>query len=111
MGYDELWSDIKKFLSFQYEYVKLTALEKGIVLLSAIALAAVMLLLIAGILFYLSFALVHLINDAINCLWGSYIIVSVAFLLLTLLVYAMRKQLILDPIARFLSKLFMDHTK
>lgn len=108
MDYENLWSDLKKFLSLQYNYVKLTALEKMVVLFSTLALVAVILLLVACVLFYLSFALVYLISETIGCLWGAYLIVSAMFLLLTLAVYAMRKKLIIDPVAKFLTKLFLD---
>ena len=40
-----------------------------------------------------------------------FITVSVLFVVLMLAVYAMRQKLILDPVARFLTKLFFNHKK
>ena len=51
--YTDLWEELKKFFSLQVDYVKLTAVEKLVVLLSAIALVAVLLILGACVLFYL----------------------------------------------------------
>ncbi len=110
MDYENLWGDLKKFLSLQYDYVRLTALEKLVVLLSTLAMAVVLLVLIACVLFYLSFALVFLISEAIGCLWGAYLIVSGLFVALTLVVYAMRRKLIIDPVSKFLTRLFLDKT-
>lgn len=107
--YTDLWEELKKFFSLQVDYVKLTAVEKLVVLLSAIALVAVLLILGACVLFYLSFAIVYLLVDVIGCVWGAYLIVSGIFVVLSLIVFAMRKTLILDPVAKFLTKLFFNH--
>ena len=40
--YEELWAELKKYLTLQIDYAKLTAVEKLVVLLSAIAMVAVM---------------------------------------------------------------------
>ena len=107
--YTDLWEELKKFFSLQVDYVKLTAVEKLVVLLSAIALVAVLLILGACVLFYLSFAIVYLLVDAIGCVWGASLIVSGIFVVPSLIVFAMRKTLILDPVAKFLTKLFFNH--
>lgn len=107
--YENLWAEVKKYLTLQIDYVKLTSVEKLVVLLSAVALVAVMMILGACVLFYLSFAVVYMISDAIGSVWGAYLIVSGIFVVLALVVYALRKQLILDPVSRFLTKLFFNH--
>ena len=107
--YEELWAELKKYLTLQIDYAKLTAVEKLVVLLSAIAMVAVMLILGACVLFYLSFAVVFMLSDAIGSTWGAYLIVSGIFLVLMLVVYALRKKLILDPVSRFLTRLFLHH--
>ena len=107
--YQELWAELKKYLTLQIDYAKLTAVEKLVVLLSAIAMVAVMLILGACVLFYLSFAVVFMLSDAIGSTWGAYLIVSGIFMVLMLVVYAMRQKLILDPVSRFLTRLFLHH--
>lgn len=107
--YQELWAELKKYLTLQIDYAKLTAVEKLVVLLSAIAMVAVMLILGACVLFYLSFAVVFMLSDAIGSTWGAYLIVSGIFLVLMLVVYALRQKLILDPVSRFLTRLFLHH--
>ena len=100
---------MKKYLTLQIDYAKLTTVEKLVVLLSAIAMVAVMLILGACVLFYLSFAVVFMLCDAIGSTWGAYLIVSGIFLVLMLVVYALRQKLILDPVSRFLTRLFLHH--
>ena len=107
--YEELWAELKKYLTLQIDYAKLTTVEKLVVLLSAIAMVAVMLILGACVLFYLSFAVVFGLSDAIGSTWGAYLIVSGIFLVLMLVVYALRQKLILDPVSRFLTRLFLHH--
>ena len=107
--YAELWAELKKYLTLQIDYAKLTTVEKLVVLLSAIAMVAVMLILGACVLFYLSFAVVFMLSDAIGSTWGAYLIVSGIFLVLMLVVYALRQKLILDPVSRFLTRLFLHH--
>ena len=107
--YEELWAELKKYLTLHIDYAKLTTVEKLVVLLSAIAMVAVMLILGACVLFYLSFAVVFMLSDAIGSTWGAYLIVSGIFLVLMLVVYALRQKLILDPVSRFLTRLFLHH--
>ena len=107
--YEELWAELKKYLTLQIDYAKLTTVEKLVVLLSAIAMVAVMLILGACVLFYLSFAVVFMLSDVIGSTWGAYLIVSGIFLVLMLVVYALRQKLILDPVSRFLTRLFLHH--
>lgn len=107
--YEELWAELKKYLTLQIDYAKLTTVEKLVVLLSAIAMVAVMLIIGACVLFYLSFAVVFMLSDAIGSTWGAYLIVSGIFMVLMLVVYAMRQKLILDPVSRFLTRLFLHH--
>ena len=52
--------------------------------------------------------MVYLLSDAIGCTWGAYLIVSGAFVVLMLLVVALRQKLILDPVSRFLTRLFLN---
>ena len=50
-----------------------------------------------------------MLSDAIGSTWGAYLIVSGIFLVLMLVVYALRQKLILDPVSRFLTRLFLHH--
>ncbi|MEG0012081.1 MAG: phage holin family protein [Muribaculaceae bacterium] len=110
-NYHKTWEEVKKYLTLQLEYSKLTAIEKLTIILSAMAVSAVALILGAGVLFYLSFALVHSIEEWIGSTVWAYLLVSLFFAIVLIFVFVLKKRLIIDPIARFLSKLFLDPTK
>ena len=104
-SYKELFAEIKKYVTLQVDYTKYTVTEKVVVLLSATAL--ILGALGFGVLFYLSIALADYLAEVLNCQWGAHAIVAGIYALLLVLVVIMRKPMIVDPIARFLSKLFL----
>ena len=106
-SYKELFAEIKKYVTLQVDYTKYTVAEKMVVLLSAMATALVLGALAFGVLFYLSIALADYLTDVLQCQWGAHAIVAGIYALLLLVVVIMRKQMIVDPIAKFLSKLFL----
>lgn len=106
--YGKLWDELKKFFTLQIDYAKLTAVEKLVIIMSSVAVAFVLAVLGACALFYLSFALVYVIEGWIGCEWGAYLMVGCVFIVAVLVVYALRKRLIIDPVSRFITKLFLD---
>ena len=91
----------KRLISLYIENVKLTAAEKLTVVMSAAVLLVVA--LVFGI-FMLAFLSGALVLPA----WASYAILGGFFLLLVVLVIAFRKHIIVNPIARFVSRLVFD---
>lgn len=106
-SYKELFAEIKKYVTLQVDYTKYTVTEKMVVLLSATATALILGALGFGVLFYLSIALADYLVEVLNCQWGAHAIVAGIYALLLVFVVIMRKPMIVDPIARFLSKLFL----
>lgn len=106
-SYKELFAEIKKYVTLQVDYTKYTVTEKMVVLLSATATALILGALGFGVLFYLSIALADYLTEVLNCQWGAHAIVAGIYALLLMVVVIMRKPIIVDPIARFLSKLFL----
>ena len=107
-SYKELFAEIKKYVTLQVDYTKYTVTEKMVVLLSATATALILGALGFGVLFYLSIALADYLTEVLNCQWGAHAIVAGIYALLLVFVVIMRKPMIVDPIARFLSKLFLN---
>ena len=63
-------------------------------------------------LFYFSFMLVYAIAPLVGSLIGGYAVIGGIVLILALLIYQKRKQLIFQPMVNFLARLFLDeHTK
>lgn len=107
-SYKELWNEVKKYISLQIDYAKLTAVEKLTVLLSAIAFVGVVLVLFACAFFFLSAAFVEWLDSMLACKWLANLITCGIALLLIVLVFCFKKKLIMDPVAKFVTKLFLN---
>ncbi len=107
IDYKKLFSEARKYFSLEWDYTKLTAVEKLAVLLSAVAFVAVVIIICTFVLHHLFTALVGVLAEAMGCAWGAHLIAAAVLLVLLLVVFAFKRQLIVDPVARFISKLFL----
>lgn len=107
IDYKKLFNEARKYFSLEWDYTKLTAVEKLAVLLSSIAFLAVVIILGTFALAYVFSALIDVLAVALGCTWGAQLIAAAIVLVLLLVVFAFKKQLIVDPVARFVSKLFL----
>lgn len=110
-SYKELWEECKKYISLQIEYTKLTALEKLTILLAAMTFVGVVIVLSACALFFLSAAFVTWLDSMINCTWAANLITCAVVLLILLIVVCLKKTLIVDPVTKFVTKLFLNPPK
>lgn len=99
--------DIKDYVSMEVEYAKITLVEKLAEIFSTIAIIAIVMIMCGGILFYLSFSFVAYMDDILGSEILAFLVVSGVIALLLLIILAIRKWIIINPIARFLSKLLL----
>lgn len=107
IDYKKLFTEARRYFSLEWDYTKLTAVEKMAVLLSAVAFVAVVIIIGTFVLHHLFTALISVLASALGCAWGAHLIAAALLLLLLLVVLAFKKQLIVDPVTRFVSKLFL----
>ena len=107
IDYKKLFNEARKFFALEWDYTKLTAVEKLAVLLSATAFVAVVLIISTIALSYLFSALITVLASALGCEWGAQLIAAALLLVLLLVVVAFKQRIIVDPITRFVSKLFL----
>ena len=107
IDYKKLISEARKYFSLEWDYTKLTAVEKMAVLLSSIAFVAVVIIIGTFAMAYVFSALISVLATALGCTWGAQLIAAGILLMLLLVVFAFKRQLIVDPVARFVSKLFL----
>ena len=88
-------------------YARLTFAEKLTYLLSAAALFSIALLLGTIALLFLLGATAHLLSIVLP-MFLAYVIVSAICVAIALCIYAFRRILILDPLARFVSRLIVE---
>ncbi len=101
IDYKKLFAEARKYFSLEWDYTKLTAVEKLAVLLSAVAFVAVVIIICTFVLHHLFTALVGVLAEAMGCSWGAHLIAAAVLLVLLLVVFAFKRQLIVDPVARF----------
>ena len=107
LDYKKLIEEGREYLSLEMKYGKLTAVEKLSVLLSAIAFVAVIVIIGAFALFYLVATLIHVLEPSVG-MWGANLIVAFGLLILIVVVVALKQKFIIDPITRFVTKLFLN---
>ena len=101
-----LWTEAKSYLELQKEYLKLDSAEKLSVLLSAVATAAVCLILALAALFFFVIALALWLAKMVGAAW-SFTIVGGAMLLIIIIILLCRKRWIVQPVTRFVAGLFV----
>ena len=110
-SYKELWSDFKKYITLQVDYIKLTALEKLTILCAALVVVFVSIALSVCALFFLSSAFVAWLDTVLCCTWLAHLITGALVLLILFIVLLFKKVLIIVPITRFITKLFLNPPK
>ena len=103
----KLLLEFKKYLELQKEFVKLDATEKMTVILSAILIVTVLLLLGSIVLLFLTFALAYYLGDVLGSLSLGFGLISAFILLLTVIFYLNRNRMVIQPMARFMTKLII----
>ncbi len=91
----------------EIEYAKLTAAEKLVILLSTIIIGAIMALLLLPVFIMFLFALVGVFK-LFMATPLAYLTVGGIVLLFIFALFLMRKPLIINPVARFITKLLLD---
>ena len=103
----KLLLEFKKYLELQKEFVKLDATEKMTVILSAILIVTVLVLLGSIVLLFLTFALAYYLGDVLGSLSLGFGLISAFILLLTVIFYLNRNRMVIQPMARFMTKLIL----
>ena len=102
----QLISEIKEYFGLQKDLLKIESVEKLTILISSFLILMISVILGGGALFYLLFALAYLLEPLIGLI-GAFCIIGCICLLILVVVILLRKRLIINPIVRFLYKLFL----
>ena len=106
-NFSQLYEDVKKYVRLQTEYVKVDVVEKTTILLSTLLIVGLVIVLALAVLFYLCFALAYALQPVIGSLAISFAIISCFYVLLIAVLLYFRKPLVINPLVRFLSGLFL----
>lgn len=106
-----LFLELKNYLGLQKRLLVLSTAEKLTVLLAAIAIVAVVTIVGAMALLYLTFALAYFIGDRTGNLPLGFACVGGALVVMGLIFYVLRDRLVVQPLARFIVTLFHDKSE
>lgn len=100
-------SSLGKLVSLYVEGAKLTAVEKLTLFMSAAVVFFCGFILITFTVAFGAVAILDLLENALPPVASAGILAGI-FLLLACLLFLLRKQLVVNPMTRFISKLIMD---
>ncbi len=103
----QLFFEFKEYLKLQKDYTRLEVTEKLSILLSTLIVVLLAVILGMMALFYISFTLVYLLAPALGSLLAGFGVIAAFHVLLILLLFVFRKQLIVTPMVRFIAGLFL----
>lgn len=96
----------KQYVKLQIEYGKLTLTEKMTMLISSLAIGLICVFLAVIAIFFLSMSAVDLMATELGSTW-SCLIMCGFYLLLIVLLIVLRKPLIVNPLARLISRIIL----
>ncbi len=108
---EQLFIELKRYIGLQKEYIRLELVEKLTLLFSGLILTLILIILGMMALFYFSFTMAYILAPWVGGLTASYATITAFILLILACIYFFRKQLIVKPLVRFLTKLFMNDPK
>jgi uncharacterized protein involved in cysteine biosynthesis len=106
-NFQQLFEDVKKYVFLQTEYLKVEFVEKLTILLSTLLIVTLIIVLAIIALFYLFFSLAYAAVPLVGSLGASFGIISGIYAILIALLFLLRKQLVITPMVKFLSNLFL----
>lgn len=108
VNYKELYDKLRQDAQLEVNYLRLTVTEKLSVLLAMVAIVAGIVIFAACLLFILVWAALTHLQAVTGSTWAAAGIVAGILALVAFIVYLSRKQLIINPVTRFISKLMID---
>ena len=105
-GLSAISASIKQYLQLLVEDTRLSVTEKLTRLLASIALASLLTILITVVLLFATISGALALSMVMSPVW-AFIIVAGFFLLIMALLIIFRMQLLVNPIARYLSRLLL----
>lgn len=105
--YTQIIENLKHTAKVELEYSKLTLAEKLSILLSRGIIVLMLIIFGACALFLLEWGLTHWLVTLTGSLWLGVLVSLGVLMLLLLVLYGYRKQLVVNPVTRFVTKLLL----
>jgi len=103
-----LCGELRQHVRLRIRMARLDFVDKMTVLLSALIVGAILFMLIAIVILFLSYTAALALGQWLGSMTGAFGIVTAAYLVLAGCIYAFRRRLVFDPMAKFLGDLFLS---
>jgi hypothetical protein len=110
-NYQQLYDDVKKYVFLQAEYIKVEFVEKLTILLSTLLIITLLVVMLIIALFYLFFSFAYAIAPIVGSLSVSFSIIAGIYIVLIVFLILLRRQIVINPMVKFLSNLFLTKNK
>ena len=107
----QLFADAKRYAELRLKLAKVDMVSKLMLLLSALVLGAVLFVLLTIVVLFLSYTAAAALASWLGSMTAACAVIAGCYLLLAVLIYLNRRRWIVTPMARFLSRLFIDNNK
>lgn len=101
---------LRRYVTLQIDYARLTSAEKLTILLSTIAFYLAVVCVGTIVLIFLSVGIGHLLATTVARV-AAYLYVAAFYLLIFVGLIVFRRKIFVDPICRFITKLFVNPPK
>lgn len=101
---------LRRYVTLKLDYARLTTAEKLTILLSSIAFYATVVCVGTIVLIFVSIGVGHLLATTVAHT-AAYLYVAAFYLLLFILLLVFRRKIFVDPVCRFITKLFVNPPK
>lgn len=106
----QLFVEVKKYISLQKRYTQLEIAEKLTILLSTLILVLIVIILSMVALFYLSFTIAYWLAPVLGSVVASFALITAFIILLAILIITFRQKFIINPMAKFIASLFIQES-
>lgn len=106
--YKQIIDSLKQSAKVELEYSKLTLSEKLSILLSRGIIVLVMIIFAACALFLLEWGLTHWLIQLTGSLWIGVLVSLAVLMVIFIVLFGYRKQLVINPVTRFVTKLLLN---
>lgn len=103
----QLYDNVKRLVVLHLDYARLTATEKLTIIFSTVAIYSLVVIFATLALVFITLGVGHLLATTIAPHF-AYLIVAGFYVVSLAVIWFMRKKLFINPIARFISKLFVN---
>lgn len=104
----QLFAELKKYAELKGKFLQIDFVSKMTILLSALIVGAILFALSTIVILFLSYTAVLFLAKMMGSITWACFLMVLFYVALGVIVYAMRRRWIVNPLANFLGRLFLS---